>query len=141
MTDIVQQVAMKAVIVHKGKVLLLRENKAHDTNTNGGRYQLPGGRVEPGEVFSEALDREIDEETGLKVKQLQPILVGEWRPVIKGTPHQIIGVFIVCEASSDEVKLSEEHDGYAWIDPHKYADYNVLQPDCDAVASFSKNCG
>ena len=128
---------MKAVIVHKNKILILRESKTHDTNTNSGRYQLPGGRVEPGEVFSDALDREINEETGLKTKQLYPLLVGEWRPVIRGVPHQIIGMFIACRTEDSQVKLSEEHDGYEWIYPKDYKKYNILSPDCDAVARYA----
>jgi len=138
MNKIILQVAMKAVIVHDGKVLILREAAKHTTNTHKGRYQMPGGRVEPGEVFSVALDREIREETGLTVIQKDPILTGEWRPIIKGVPHQIIGMFIVCEAPTDTVVLSEEHDAFLWINPKDYKRYNILSPDCDAVARYAE---
>jgi 8-oxo-dGTP diphosphatase len=136
---IVLQVAIKAVIVKDGKVLILREAAKHNTNTHIGRYQMPGGRVEPGEVFSKALDREIFEETKLRVKQLDPILVGEWRPVIKGVPHQIVGMFIVCEAKTFKIELSEEHDAFEWINPKDYERYNILPPDCQAVARYAEN--
>jgi len=137
--SIVLQIAMKAVIVHNGKVLIMRETADHDTNTQVGRYQMPGGRLEPGEVFNKALDREIFEETGLKVKQLYPILVGEWRPVIKGAPHQIVGVFMVCQVSTAKIKLSEEHDDYKWIYAKDYKKYDIPPPDWQAIAEYAKN--
>ena len=138
MTKPIQQVAMKAVIVNEhGLVLILCESGKHDTNTNGGRYQLPGGRVEPGEIYSDALDREIREETSLKVEQLYPVLVGEWRPVIKGVTHQIIGVFIVCSSSSSGIILSEEHDSFLWIKPEEQKKYNILSPDWEAIERYA----
>lgn len=136
--NIILQVAMKAVIVHDGKVLILRETAKHDTNTQVGRYQMPGGRLNPGEAFDMALNREILEETGLKVKQLYPILVGEWRPVIKSLPHQIVGVFMVCQAGSAKVKLSEEHDDYKWINAKDYKKYDIPPPDREAVAKYAE---
>lgn len=138
MKDIVQQVAAKAVIIKDGKVLILREAATHDTNTKAGRYQLPGGRVEPGEAFSDALAREIFEETGLKVEQEYPVLVDEWRPTIKNMPHQIIGIFVVCRAKSSKVRLSDEHDGFEWIRPADYQRYNVLSPDWQAIARYGQ---
>jgi len=131
-------VAAKAVIVKDGKVLILREALAHDSNTQAGHYQLPGGRVEPGEVFSDALAREIFEETGLEIEQEYPILVDEWRPVIKNVPHQIIGIFVVCRAKSPRIRLSDEHDGFEWIKPVDHQRYNVLSPDWQAIVRYAE---
>ena len=46
MTDMIQRVAMKAVIVKDGKVLLLREAKTYKDGTNIGRFHMPGGRLD-----------------------------------------------------------------------------------------------
>lgn len=136
MTDIVLNVAAKAVIVNaKGQVLVLRESGKHATNTKVGRYQLPGGRIEKGEPFFDGLKREILEETGLEVTPGDPLLVGEWWPVILGVPHQIVGLFLQCRLTNeDTVRLSEEHDDALWIDPRNYKQYEIIEPDCRAVS-------
>jgi 8-oxo-dGTP pyrophosphatase MutT (NUDIX family) len=120
-------VATKAFIVHQGKVLILRESGTYDEGTNSGRYDLPGGRLQPGEHVLEALKREVKEETGLVVELGDPISVGEWRPVVKEVPWQIIGIFFECETSSLEVSLSGDHDEYKWIEPSEYQKYNLIE--------------
>lgn len=138
MTDIVQRVAMKAVIVRDGKVLILREAKTYDEGTNVGRYHFPGGRIEPGENFADALQREVMEETGLQVKLGRPIYVGEWRPVIKGVPHHIVAMFIICEPTSNQaIKLSSEHDHYEWIVPSERDSYDLMDPDDLVVDAYA----
>ena len=48
-----------AIILHSRHVLLV---KARDKNN----WQLPGGRLEPGETPAQAVIREVKEETGLR---------------------------------------------------------------------------
>lgn len=57
------RVAVKAVIVCNGCFLLLERRQ----NGEEGIYDLPGGGVETGESHTQALTREIFEETGLTV--------------------------------------------------------------------------
>jgi 8-oxo-dGTP diphosphatase len=136
---IVVDVAAKAVIVNdKGEVLIVRESPDHKTNDQVGRYGLPGGRLEPGEVFFETLMREVEEETGLKVTIGRPLLVGEWRPTINGVPHQIVGMFMACRASSGAtVHLSEENDDYQWINPSARAAFDIVEPDWMAIDAYA----
>ena len=136
MSDIVQNVAMKAVIARQGKLLLLRESAEHDTNTNAGRYQFPGGRIEPGEPFLDGLRREVMEETGLQVVVGEPLYAGEWFPVIKGVPHHIVALFLVCEPESIDVVISEEHDGYVWADQARAKGLDIMKPDSLVVEAF-----
>lgn len=96
-TDINLRVAMKAVIVKEGKVLILREAATYGEGTQHGRYHMPGGMVEPGENFKYALNREIMEETGLEADVIMPFFTGEWRPVVKGVQNQIIAMFFACK--------------------------------------------
>lgn len=139
--DVNLHIAPKAVIVNsEGQVLILRESPAdtYDGNTQSGRYQLPGGKLDPGETFEACLKREVLEETGLTIDPGEPLLVGEWRPMVRGVQQQIIGVFVIAQAKTETVRLSGEHDGYLWIDPAKRADYDVIPPDCDAIDAFAK---
>lgn len=142
MSDVVQRVAMKAVIINQqGRVLILREAKTYDEGTQSGRYHFPGGRIEAGENFEEALRREVKEETGLKVTLKFPIYVGEWYPVIRDVPHQIIATFIVCSSSRADIVLSSEHDDFQWVDPANWDTLDVMPPDdkvLDRVAEWQK---
>lgn len=141
MTDIILNVAAKAVIVNAaGEVLILRESSRHATNTKVGRYQLPGGRIDAGEPFIEGLRREVHEETGLDIEIGKPLAVGEWRPVVLGVPHQIVGVFLACKLTGDpEVRISEEHDEALWINPHERQKYDVVDPDWEAIDAYLQN--
>jgi len=89
--NIVQRVAMKAVIVRDGKVLILREAKTYDEGTNIGRYHMPGGRLDPGENFEDGLRREVREETGLEVELEFPVYVGEWIDPTKWSDYDVMG--------------------------------------------------
>jgi ADP-ribose pyrophosphatase YjhB (NUDIX family) len=57
-----------AAIIHRGAdVLFVCERGPND---KAPKWSLPGGRVEPGESLTEALRREVREETGLEVEKL-----------------------------------------------------------------------
>jgi len=52
--------SIKGVVIHDGRVLLLRNGR--------GEWDLPGGRPDAGEDHRAALKREVREETGLDVE-------------------------------------------------------------------------
>jgi 8-oxo-dGTP diphosphatase len=134
-----QRIAAKAVMTNdEGKVLILREASTYEEGTNVGKYGLPGGRINPGEVFLDGLRREVDEETGLEVEVVRPVHVDEWRPVIKGTPTQIVGVFMLCEAAGSTVRLSDEHDDYKWIEPGEVEDYPLMEAEMRAIRAWAE---
>jgi 8-oxo-dGTP diphosphatase len=53
----------------RGRLLLIKRGHA----PGAGLWSLPGGRIEPGETDTEALVREIREETGLVIEAAQLI--------------------------------------------------------------------
>ena len=128
--------ATKAFIVYNGKILILRESTEYKDGSNVGRYDVVGGRVEPGQRFDESLMREILEETGLSVRLGRPFAVNEWRPIVRGEQWQIIATFFECHADSDKVMLSEDHDQYLWIDPKEYKRYNIIQTNHPAFEAY-----
>ena len=58
--------AVSAVVLHEGSVLLVRRENA----PLAGEWALPGGVVELGETLAHAVIRELREETGLRVEPL-----------------------------------------------------------------------
>lgn len=132
------QVAAKAVIVHKGKILILREPAKNNLGTEHGRYGNPGGRLDAGENYDEALRREVKEECGLEIEPLYPIFVGEWYPLINGIKTHVIAIFTVCKAKTTKVKLSAEHDDYKWIRPEEVNEYDIMDPEPEVIKRYAK---
>ncbi len=131
-------VATKAFVVHEGKVLILQESTQYADGSNAGRFDVPGGRVQPGERFDEGLRREIQEETGLNVDIVQPFFVNEWRPVVRGEQWQIVGIFFVCRAENESVQLSKDHQHFEWINPRDYKNYQLIENLHPAFDAFAK---
>ena len=130
-----QFIAVKALIEHDEKILILRES-AISSNARVGMYGLPGGRVKVGEDFREGLQRELLEETGLHVEIGSPIHVDEWRPTVHNETWQIIGVFFVCSTTDEAIILSEEHDASVWITPGELDGISMMEQDKKAIQTY-----
>lgn len=128
--------ATKAFIKYRGKILVLQESSEYKDGANAGSFDVPGGRIEPGQRFDKSLIREVKEETGLKVKVGNPFFVNEWRPKVKNEQWQIIGTFFECQSSSKKVKLSKDHNDYIWIDPKDYKKYRLIKNLAPAFQSY-----
>jgi 8-oxo-dGTP diphosphatase len=103
---------VSAAIFRHGKVLLVRRARSPAQ----GFYSLPGGRVEFGESLHEALKREVDEETALKI---EIVGLAGWREVLPaagGGGHYLIMSF-AARWNGGEPVLNEELDDYRWLEP------------------------
>lgn len=121
-------IATKALIVNdEGRVLMVRESSQYKDGTKLGGFDTPGGRMEPGQRFDESLKREVKEEAGLDVEIGDPFFVNESWPTVRGELWQIVRIFFKCRAVSSQVKLSNDHDAFEWIDPKKYEDYQIIE--------------
>ena len=100
----------------KNEILLLKRHPKSRTNPN--KWELPGGKVNPGEFFDEALVREFKEETGLD------ILLGDFYHAIQDDfPHKRTVVTILEVELKPETKkeiiISDEHVDYMWCNASK----------------------
>ncbi len=113
------QLAVSAAIFRDGKILLVRRARAPAK----GFYSLPGGRVEFGETLHAALQREVDEETGLKI---EIVGLAGWREVLPGTGggHYLIMSF-AARAAVGEPVLNEELDDFRWSAPDALGDLKL----------------
>src|SRR5215475_9476048 len=114
------QLAVSAAIFRDGKVLLVRRARS----PGKGFYSLPGGRVEFGESLHQALTREVDEETGLRI---DIVGLAGWREVLpsgSGGGHYVIMSFAARWAAREPV-LNDEHDDYKWLAPGHFGDLKL----------------
>lgn len=136
-------VAAKAVIQNaKGQVLLVREGEVYEEGTNAGTYDVPGGRIEPGELLLDALHREVAEEAEILVAVGRILHVADTFNVIQGETVHIIRHYFHCTTKETTVVLSTDHDQYAWVDPSKIDSYAVLTDVATAIqAIYEKTAG
>ncbi len=96
----------------KNQVLLIKNPKYLD------RWSVPGGKVNKGEKVEETAKREIKEETGLEIDNLEFISIEnsidyEFFPKDK---HFVLLNYIARE-SGGKIKKSREVSDFIWIDP------------------------
>ncbi|MER7081214.1 8-oxo-dGTP diphosphatase [Saccharopolyspora kobensis] len=110
--DGIEQQVVGAVICHAGKFLVVRRPT---TDFRGGTWELPSGKIEPGEDLLAASHREAAEETGLKIEAVSgylgafEYLSGSGKRTRQHTT-----------TSTEDVVLTE-HDAHAWsADPDEY---------------------
>ena len=96
-----------AVIEHEGEVLFLRQ--PHRVG-----WSLPGGLLDSGETARVGLEREVAEETGLKVKVSMPLTVQ-----VNSRLRRVDVIFHVPIDRRPEVTPGGEAEGHRWIAPNQ----------------------
>lgn len=104
------RLAVKAFIVKDGAILLLKR-RLNDVH-KGAEWDIPGGRLNPGESPFLGLAREIKEETGLEAEIIRPLAVQHFT---RDDGQIITMIIFLCRPQTETIALSEEHTEYQWL--------------------------
>ncbi len=115
-------VGVGGVVVRDGRVLLVRRGK----EPLYGRWVVPGGTVELGETLEEALVREMEEETCLRVEPLEVLTVFDriQRDGSRVVYHYVI-VDYLCRFRSGEARAASDALEVTWASPEELAGYDL----------------
>lgn len=119
-----------ALIERDGRVLLARRPEHKHL---GGKWEFPGGKIEPGESPATALVRECAEELACEIE------VGAELPAITHAypDRTIILLPFVCRLAAGSAEpRAAEHSALAWVEAERMADYDLPAADAPIVASY-----
>ena len=96
-----------------GEILIVRRHPKSRTDPE--MWELPGGKVEKGEHFADALVREIKEETNLNVN------VGDFCEAVQNdySHKRTVQLMMYLDDVEGSVAISEEHTEYMWASIEK----------------------
>ncbi len=131
----------------QGQVLLAQ--RAADSH-QGGLWEFPGGKIEPGEQIEEALHRELKEELGVQIERCRPLirishryqdrevvldtwLVNRWRGEPYGKEGQPLSWVAPAELSDWPMPAADQPILRALDLPDKYL---ITPPGCDDPVKF-----
>lgn len=97
-----QQIAVAVIINKRGEILISQRRPTAD---QGGLWEFPGGKVESGETVEEALQRELNEELGIRVIQMRPLIRF---PYCYTNQNLFFDVWIVDEFEGEPRALEEQ---------------------------------
>jgi 8-oxo-dGTP pyrophosphatase MutT (NUDIX family) len=108
---------------NRQKILLTRRS-------DNGQWCLPGGAMEPGESVAEACEREVWEETGLRVRavRLSGVYSDPHRVVVYPDEHKvhIVALNFEVEITGGELGLSNETSEFGYFSPQEAAKMDII---------------
>lgn len=115
-----------AIIYRDGQILAARRGDAHGFE---GGWELPGGKVEPGETSEEALRREIREELLLSLSTMWP-----FDTVEHDYPDFHLSMeCLVCPLPKGDEPTLTEHAEVRWLSRDELLDVGWLPADREVV--------
>jgi 8-oxo-dGTP diphosphatase len=109
----VLEVGVKVILKNsQGKYLLLKRVKPYSGETEP-RWDIPGGRIIPGEELYDALSREVKEETGLRLKSKLKVIAAQ--DILRVEGKHTVRITYSAHASGRVTLDPKEHTEFGWF--------------------------
>lgn len=107
------QVGVKILLQNQeGKFLLVRRSFGKYPEING-RWDIVGGRINPGSTLLENLKREIKEETGLRLVGVPRLIAAQ--DILRNLNHHVVRLTYTGMAMGKVRLDKQENDEYKWF--------------------------
>lgn len=124
-------IVVAGLIRKDDKYLLAQRIEGDEPSKN--KWEFPGGKVNQGEDERDAIEREIYEEFGIKVKTIRYLTNN-----IYEYPTRVIDLRLYeCEYISGDLNLNA-HQAYTWVTKDEILNYDLAPADV-ALAQFVKD--
>lgn len=121
----VEPIPVVAAVIQRGGRFLI--GRRPFSKKHGGLWEFPGGKLDAGESFAEAVARELDEELGLTVSN-----VGETLGEYSDTDGGFRITFLAVTASGHPQPL--EHSVLGWFEPRLLRSLDLAPADARFVS-------
>ena len=119
-------IGVGAVVVDRGRVLLVQRG----TEPARGQWSLPGGLIELGESLTDAVVREVREETGLNVEpvELIELLDRIYRQGERVRYHYVVADYL-CRVAGGELRADSDAAQVRWVERAEWNSHSALKLD------------
>lgn len=118
-----KNILVVAALIKKNNEVLIARRSTGDENVLG-KWEFPGGKVEPNETEGHAIEREIKEEFELDIKANKYITNNVCEYPTKTVDLRLYE----CEYISGEFKL-HDHSEYKWVNINELLNYDLAPAD------------
>lgn len=106
------QVGVKIFLKNKDNKYLIVRRNAEKYPETGAKWDIVGGRIDPGSSLMDNLRREVREETKLDIEGEPKLITAQ--DILKNDKH-VVRLTYQGQALDEKVVLSEEHTEYRWL--------------------------
>jgi 8-oxo-dGTP diphosphatase len=124
-------IVVAAIIARNGRVLACQRSRK---SKFGLKWEFPGGKVQTGETPEAALERELEEELGVRAEIGQEIFRTEhkYRQMRDGVQVIFFGVHL--GSAAVENRIFEKID---WVEPEKLTEMDFLEADRELIEKLA----
>lgn len=128
-----KNILVVAALIKKNNDVLIARRSTGDENVLG-KWEFPGGKVEPNETEGHAIEREIKEEFELDIKANKYITNNVCEYPTKTVDLRLYE----CEYISGEFKL-HDHSEYKWVNINELLNYDLALADIPLAKYIANN--